>query len=84
MKLVWALIGSLIAAYGIARLLSWMGEVNVITGLMVGILAGFCFVLTMVSINASMESRPGKVIAINVFYNLIGLAIADLILRAWR
>ena len=83
-KLVWCLIGSFIAAYGIARILSWLPSPGVGTGLMVGLLAGVCFVMTSMTINDVMESRPCKLTTINVLYHLVGFVVAGLIIGAWR
>jgi len=83
-KMVWAFIGSLIAAYGIARVLSWQAQVDAVRGLMVGLLVGVCFVFTIVTIRDQMESRPGKLTIISVIYNLIGLMMVGLIIGAWR
>jgi len=84
LKLVWALFGSLLAAYGIARILSWMSSVSVATGIVVGLLTGICFAFAVMTINDVMESRPKMLTAINVIYHLAGFVVMGLILGAWR
>ena len=83
-KLVWAFIGSIIASYGIARILSWTPVPNSGSGLITGLLAGVCFVFAAMTINDVMESRPTKLTAVNCFYHIIGFAVAGLIIGAWR
>jgi hypothetical protein len=83
-RLVWAFIGSFIAAYGIARILSWLPLVDMFTGVMAGLLAGICFALPAVATSDCMEGRPLKLTAVNVIYNIFGFVIIGVILGAWR
>jgi hypothetical protein len=83
-KIVWALIGSLIAAYGIARALSWTSAITPAGGIMMGFLAGVCFILAPMTINDVMESRPMKLTAINVLYHMVGFLLIGFIIGAWR
>lgn len=83
-KLVWAFIGSLLAAYGMARILSWIPGATLSTGIMLSVLAGICFILAPVSIHDVMEGRPCKLTAINVFYHMIGFVLIGIIIGAWR
>jgi hypothetical protein len=83
-KLVWAFIGSFIASYGIARILSWLPVADMYAGVVVGLIAGVCFSLTTSSINDCMEGRPLKLTAVNVIYNMFGFVIMGVILGAWR
>jgi hypothetical protein len=83
-KMVWAIIFSLIAAYGIARILSWTGGDSVKDGILVGLLVGVCFVLTSFGVNDVFEGRPKGLTVINILYHLVGLVIAGIIIGAWR
>jgi hypothetical protein len=83
-KLVWAFIGSFIAAYGIARILSWMTAVDMSAGIVVGLITSVCFVLTAMTINDTMENRPTKLTIINVLYHVFSFVIMGIILGAWR
>jgi hypothetical protein len=83
-KLVWAFIASLLAAYGIARLLSLIPGVVAVSGLVIGLLVGIHFALAFISTNDAMEGRSIKLTAINVFYNIVGLMIMGLIIGGWR
>ncbi len=82
-KFLWALIGSFIAAYGIARIMSWAGGNSPADGLMVGLLAAICFVLTAMTVNDIMENRPRSLTVINVLYHIIGFALMGLIIGVW-
>jgi len=81
---LWALITSLIAAYGVARILFWTGGETLVHGLLVGLLAGVCFVFMSFVVNDSFENRPRGLTAINVFYHMTGLVAAGVIIGAWR
>ena len=83
-KMVWALIGSLIAAYGIARILSYMVAGTMWDAVLIALMAAICFVLTTTFINQSMEGRPTRLFFINGLYNLIGFFIMGLIIGGWR
>jgi len=82
--LIWAFIGSLIAAYGIARVLSWTSGASCSGGFMLGLLAGICFILAPMFINDVMEHRPCKLTTINVLYHLVAFIIMGIIIGAWR
>ena len=84
LKMVWALIGSLIAAYGIARILSYMAAGTMWDAVLIAIMAAVCFVLTTTFINQNMEGRPARLFFINGLYNLIGFFIMGLIIGGWR
>jgi len=83
-KFVWAFIGSLLAAYGLARIMSWIPGVSLSTGIMVGLLAGICFVLAPMSINDVMEGRPCKLTTVNILYHMVGFVLMGIIIGAWR
>lgn len=83
-KFVWTFIGSLLAAYGLARIMSWIPGVSLSTGIMVGLLAGICFVLAPMSINDVMEGRPCKLTTVNILYHMVGFVLMGIIIGAWR
>lgn len=83
-KLVWTFIGSFIAAYGIARVLSWLAPVDTYAGIVVGLIAGVCFALATMCINDIMEGRPTKLTMVNALYHVFGFVIMGVILGAWR
>jgi hypothetical protein len=83
-KMVWAFAGSLLSAYGVARILSFITGVNLFGGLMIGLLIGIHFVLPIVSVANSMEGRRVVLTAINIAYNMLGLIVMGLIIGGWR
>lgn len=84
LRMVWAFVGSLPAAYGLARILSWIPGATLSTGIMVRFLAGACFTLAPVSIHDVMEGCPCKLTAINVLYHIIGFVLIGIVFGAWR
>ena len=84
MTYVWAFIGSFVAAYGIARILHWMGGGAIKEGLMLGFLCGVCFVLTTTGINDLFERRPRGLTMMNVLYPIVGFLIIGVIVGAWQ
>ena len=83
-KMLWALIGSLVIAYGIARVLLWRGVFTLQDGLIVGLLAAVCFVGASMAVNDVMEGRSCKLFAVNWLYAVVGFAIMGIIIGAWR
>lgn len=81
---IWALILSFIAAYGIARILNWIGDYSVSRSIIVSLLAGICFVLTTMGVNDIFEGKSRSLTAINVLYHIIGFFVIGLILGIWR
>lgn len=82
-KYVWAFIASFLAAYGIARIMSWTGDMSVTNGISVGLLAAISFVLSTFFVNDSMEGRPRGLTALNILYHIIGFIIIGLIIGIW-
>jgi hypothetical protein len=83
LKMIWAFVGSLIAAYGLARILSWTGSYSLTDAIVASLLAAICFLVTVIGISDSMEARPMKLYLINIFYNLIGFCIMGIIIGVW-
>ncbi len=83
LKMVWAFVGSLIVAYGLARILSWTGSYTLWDAVVMSLLAAICFLVTVIGISDSMEARPMKLYLINIFYNIIGFCIMGIILGVW-
>jgi hypothetical protein len=83
-KMVWAFIGCMLSAYGVARVLSFISGVTALGGLLIGLLVGLHFVLPMISVNNAMEGRKMVLTVINIGYNILGLVIMGIIIGAWR
>ena len=83
-RYVWAILTSLIAAYGIARVLSYTGATTIVDAVLISVMAGVCFVLTSLWVNDSFEGRPKSLTLINVFYHLVGFVVVGVIIGAWR
>jgi hypothetical protein len=83
MKLVWAFFGSLVIAYGLARVLDWSNGATFADGIVAGALAAVCFVGASAFINDKMEGRSGMLFGINFLYTLLGFMIMGAIIGAW-
>jgi hypothetical protein len=81
---LWALILSLLVAYGIARIALWTNVTGIWDGIVIGLLAGVTFVFTTMGLNDIFEKRPGSLAAINIIYHIIGFVIVGLIIGVWR
>jgi hypothetical protein len=81
---VWALVFSFLAAYGIARICVWVQRGTVWDGIVIGLLAGVCFVLASMGVNDVFERRPCRLTLINVVYHIVGFIIIGVIIGAWR
>ncbi len=83
-KVIWALVASLVQAYGIGRMMSYTMAGSLVDGLLVGLLLSTCLVLPSIGISDIMESRPTKLTWINVLYVVVGYVIMGLIMGFWR
>ena len=80
----WAFVSSLLASYGIARLMAMTGGNSIADGIKLGLVAGVCFVLAALWVNDVFEARKKGLTIINVMYHLVGLLIAGMIIGVWR
>jgi hypothetical protein len=81
---VWALFFSFMAAYGIGRIFVLIGLSSVWDGIVLGLLAGTCFVLPTMGVNDIFEQRPCRLCFINVLYHIAGFVLIGVIIGAWR
>ncbi|HDL02840.1 MAG TPA: DUF1761 domain-containing protein [candidate division Zixibacteria bacterium] len=79
-----ALLTSFLAAYGVARLMAWTGGDSICDGIIIGLLAGICFVMAAMAVNDTFEKRSNALTIINVLYHIVGLIIVGVIVGAWR
>ena len=79
-----ALIFSLLAAYGIARVMQWYGGQGIRDGIVVSLLAGVCFVLATMGVNDLFESRPKSLTVTNILYHIVVFVIMGIIIGVWR
>ena len=84
LSFVWSLVFSFLAAYGIARICVWAMLSGVWNGIVVGLLAGVCFVLSTIGVNDLFEQRPRQLTFLNVLYPLVGYVIIGIIVGAWH
>jgi hypothetical protein len=80
---LWALITGFIAAYGIARVMVWSGDFTIRFGVVVGLVAGVCFVRTAFWVTDAFEKRRASLRIINGLYHIVGLVVAGIIVGAW-
>jgi hypothetical protein len=79
-KMFVALVGSWLAAYGIARILSWTSFEPVWGGMMIGLLVSVCFLFTVIGTSDMMEGRPLALFRINILFNILGFMLMGLII----
>jgi hypothetical protein len=59
------------------------GRDTVADGVMIGLLAGICFVMTTMGVNDTFEGRPSGLTVINILYHIVGFLIIGIIIGAW-
>jgi hypothetical protein len=84
LKMLWALIGYLVAGYGIARMMSFTMGDSLVDGLHIGLLGAVCLVAAPMAVGEIMEHRPLKLYFINALYVVIAFVIMGAIIGAWR
>jgi hypothetical protein len=80
---VWAIVTAFVASYGIARLMLWTGRDTISDGILIGLLAGVCFVMTAFWVNDVFEQRKCALPLINGLYHVVGLIVAGVIIGAF-
>lgn len=83
-NIVGALVGALVASYGVQRLMLWTGKLDVSGGIIIGLMAGICFVAASFFMNDIMEKRPSSLTLVNILFNLVGFVMVGVITGAWR
>ena len=74
-----------IVCFGLSLLIHMIGfEDNYLYGIKLGLLTGFAFATTAVSINYVYENKPSNLYLINNGYHVIGHVLAAIILVLWR
>ena len=73
----------LLASIGLALLINRIGNWGWMTGLKIGLIAGVCFCATAISNSYLYEKRPGGLHLINNLYNIVGCAVAGIIIAVW-
>jgi hypothetical protein len=74
----------IITCVGLAMLVNRMDLFVVASAFKLGLITGFCFATTAVSISFIYESRPTTLYFIDCGYHLAGHLIASVILVLWR
>jgi Protein of unknown function (DUF1761) len=78
-----SLVLMIITSVGLGILITKIGPTGWMTGCKVGLIAGICFSATAISISYLYEKRPTALHLINGSYNVIGCAIAGIIIAVW-
>jgi len=81
---LWAFVGSVVAAYGIARIMASFGGGTIRDGVVIGLVAGVCFSGAAMYINDTFEKRPCSLTFINGLFHLVGFVVMGIIIGAWR
>lgn len=82
--LVVGLLGSIVAAVGLALLINLGDDPDLGLGLTVGALAAVAFVATTLTTQGAYEERPNVLTWLFIMYQLVGFMIMGAILGAWR
>jgi hypothetical protein len=76
-------VAMVIVCIGLAIIITRIGIAGWMTGLKVGLITGICFSAMSICISYLYEKRPMGLHLINGFYNIIGSAIAGIIIASW-
>jgi len=78
-----AAISAFITTFFLAILLDLIGNYNIITGLLVGLIIGIGFVLTIGLYDVLYEDKNVKAYIIDALYHISAILIAGIILSLW-
>ncbi len=77
-------LGHIVEAYVVARLLAYVDAGTIGEGLRLAFLAWLGFTAATFFINNLFEGKPTKLLIINVFFHLVFVLVASVILVSWR
>lgn len=77
-------LSALVIAFTLALFLTLPAQVDVVTGVVFGVIAALGFIAPAVATGAVFEGRPWTVTLLTIGYELISLVIMGAILGAWR
>lgn len=79
-----SLVLMIISSLGVAIFCARIGTIGGwMSGMKVGLVAGICFCATSISISYLYEKRPLSLYLINGLYNIIGCALAGIVIGLW-
>ena len=79
-----AFVLNLVAAFGMSMVLQLHPDMDLASGLYVGVLIGLSFVATTFGINYLFAMRPARLYLIDAGYMVVLLTVMGTILGAWR
>jgi len=74
----------LITSIGLALIITRIGPGNWLTGCKIGLIAGVCFSAATICNSYLYEKRPIALSTINSLYNIVGCALAGIIIAIWH
>lgn len=72
-----------VVSVGLALLITRIQASGWMTGLKIGLITGICFSAAAISISYLYEKKPMGLHLINGLYNIVGSAVAGMIIAAW-
>ena len=75
---------NLIIAFGIAFFVHYVDTTTVVQAIKLGLIIGFCFAAAVMYNSYIWESRPVKLIFIDIGYPIFGIMAATILLSLWR
>lgn len=83
-KFIGTLIMEIIIAFGCAFLVWYMNIETVMQAVKLGLGASICFAALPMMIAYSWESRPMKLVLIDIGYPIVGITVSMIILALWK
>ena len=79
-----SIVSTLVLAFVLALFLTLPDQVDLVTGIVFGLIAAVGFIAPAVATGAVFEGRPWTVTFLTIGYELISLVVMGAILGAWR
>ena len=73
----------IVASIGLALFIMKINNWGWMSGLKIGLVAGVCFCATAISNSYLYEKRPTGLHIINGLYNIVGCAVAGIVIAVW-
>jgi len=75
---------NLIISFGVAFFVHYVDTTTVVQAIKLGLIIGLCFAAAVMYNSYIWESRPLKLVLIDIGYPIIGITVASIVLSIWR
>ncbi len=81
---LWAILSAFFVSYGVARIMDWTNSYSIGDAIQISLLCGVVFIAAAMWVTDRFEGRIVGLTIINIFYHLVSIVVAGIIIGLWR